>query len=94
LQHFRIADDLLQALAETSLAIEGSDFDPLDPPALILFFHLAIGQSWWPAEHGTTRLTFRTEAGRRATTLKSLLTPSVMIPGHYQELQIAVDDKI
>jgi len=33
-------------------AIEGADFDSLDPPSFIIFFHLSIGQALGPAEDG------------------------------------------
>lgn len=44
----RIAQQGQDVLAPR-FAIEGTDFDPLDPPPLIVFFHLTIGQALRPA---------------------------------------------
>src|SRR5882672_3426059 len=38
-------------MLQTGFAIDGSDFDPLDPMPLVDFLHLPIREALWPSKH-------------------------------------------
>lgn len=61
-----------QDMLEPCFAIEGAHVEPLDPPPLLLFFPLAIGQALWPAEDDTRCSALCTEAASRVATPKDL----------------------
>jgi hypothetical protein len=61
-----------QHVFEPGFAMENSHVYSLDPTPLILFFHLAIGQSVRPAQDGTRGPACGAMAGGRITTSKGL----------------------
>jgi len=61
-----------QDVLEPRFAIESTHFDPLDPPLLIVFFHLPLGQALWPAEDRTRRSALRLETRQRVAPSKGL----------------------
>jgi hypothetical protein len=57
---------------QPGFVIKHADFDPLDPPPFILFFHLPIGSALGPAQERTTGAAWAAMAGNRIPTAKGV----------------------